>query len=126
MAYPILQPNDARTLLNMGRLYEALGNEAEARRYFESAVAADPTYVDPQLDLVRLDRAAGRSRQALDCTERVLGVEPDSGSAWLVKGVLLAGVYRELGRTRDAERARRRAKALSAPPLDPDAAEGQT
>ena len=139
----ILQPNDARTLLNVARLHEALSDEVQARQFLLRAAAADPGYADPQIDLAQLDRAAGLTREALERTDRVLGLRPGNGSAWLLRGILLAEgrswsdaagaleqavehlprspepyrwlavVYRELGRTADAERARQLAGALS-------------
>ena len=139
----VLQPNDARTLLNVARLHEARGDEAQARQFLLRAAAADPGYADPQIDLARLDRAAGRTREALERTDRVLGLQPGNGPAWLLRGILLAEerswsdaagaleqasehlprspepyrwlavVYRELDRAVDAERAQRLAGTLS-------------
>jgi tetratricopeptide (TPR) repeat protein len=139
-----LQPDDAPTLLNVGRLYAAQGDATRAREFLERALAADTAFAEPQVDLARLDRGLGRRPEAIRRLDRALALRPDLGEGWLLKGTLLAEtqrwgeaapaleeaarllpaspepeqqlaeVYRRLGRAAEAERAARRAAAKSA------------
>lgn len=139
-----LQPGDAPTLLNIGRLYATMGEGGRARGFLERSAAADPGYADPNLDLARLERSSGRPREALARAERALALRPDLGEAWLLKGILLAEAgewgasvpaleessrrlpsspepeswlaraYERLGRAAEAQRAKRRAAERAA------------
>jgi tetratricopeptide (TPR) repeat protein len=64
-----LHPNDAGTLANLGLIAQAQGRHAEARDYYERAMAADPTGSAADW--------AGRKLQEL-AAESPLGSSPDS------------------------------------------------
>ncbi|MEE9219621.1 MAG: tetratricopeptide repeat protein [Acidobacteriota bacterium] len=138
-----LQPNDAPTLMNLGRLHATLGNRDQARNFLERAIRADPTYAHPLLDLARLDLERGLVRDALEGAERAIALEPELGEAWLLRGAILAGLedwkasiaafetaarllpdspephlwlasaYAKLGRADDAKQARARARSVA-------------
>lgn len=73
----------------LGELYRALGQHAEAVEEYRKAVRTAPTFPDLRLRLAATLREAGRIAEGLSEVERVIAERPDLVSAHLQHGILL-------------------------------------
>ncbi len=85
-----LNPRDAETQNNLGRLLADEGRWADARPYFERAVALDPRFPIGHVNLGRTLVALGRFDEARPLYDRALVLDPNSPDAHYALGVLHA------------------------------------
>jgi tetratricopeptide (TPR) repeat protein len=71
-----LYPKYAAALFELGRLYETLSNNPEARKTYEQALAADPKYVRPLERLMMLAGLEGRSDEVAALSSRLIALDP--------------------------------------------------
>ncbi|MGE5492738.1 MAG: XrtA/PEP-CTERM system TPR-repeat protein PrsT [Actinomycetota bacterium] len=76
-----------------GRTLAAMGDAAGARKSFEQALAANPSYFPAIAGLARLDMAAGQPEEAKKRFERILSSDPRNSQALLA----LADLKRQAG-----------------------------
>jgi VWFA-related protein len=83
-----LFPGYAEAWYGLGKLRVQLHDPAAARRALESAVRADPKYVDPYLTLAALESASGNWKEVVRVTDLLLALnEIDYPQAWLLNAV---------------------------------------
>jgi tetratricopeptide (TPR) repeat protein len=109
-------PNNARTLLAIGRIHLQANRLAPAREALESAAKLDPDLAEAWNDLGGVESAAGNPREALRLYERALAVDPDLSYALVNAGAM----QEELKNAAEAEKLYRH--ALAADPQSGDAA----
>jgi TolB-like protein len=71
-----LAPDEAMTLHAEGNLARAETRFLEARRFYERAIAADPTYPDVREDLSELLSNTGQDAEALEAARTLIEMEP--------------------------------------------------
>ncbi len=98
------------TWFNLGNSYRRLGQDAEARRCYETSLSIKPRWPKPILALAELSAEAGDTENAIRYCEKALELNP-SVSAWFVKANILIGD----GRLSEAQ------KWLEQSPFDPTA-----
>jgi type IV pilus biogenesis/stability protein PilW len=88
-----LQCPDYRTpeaaLFNIGRVHAEQGDLAAASDAFQQAIAANPGYAPPYLELARMREAAGDLVGADEILRDALTRFPDNGSIFFTRGKLL-------------------------------------
>lgn len=67
----------AAALFELGRLYETLGNNTEARKTYEEAIAADPKFVRPLERLMMLAGLEGKSEEVATLSSRLIALDPN-------------------------------------------------
>ena len=82
------QPELAGPWINLGQVYEALGQPEEARRAFEQAIRANPGSCTAYNELGVLSRQAGDFDQAEASYRACLEIRPDFKDAYLNLGIL--------------------------------------
>jgi tetratricopeptide (TPR) repeat protein len=101
-------PKNGRALTNAGRELIARGRLAEARSYFERALAVSPQYAFLHLNLAVLESGEGRFPEALREADQAVQLAPDLALAHFHRGRALE----QLGRRPEAELSYRRALEL--------------
>ena len=69
-------PNYAAAWAGLGQVYQATQRIPEARKAYESAIAADDKFVHPYLSLARLANIEQKWQEAADLTDRALQLDP--------------------------------------------------
>jgi tetratricopeptide (TPR) repeat protein len=69
-----LNPQYTRTLLRQGQLYVKVRNWDEGLKYFDQAIAADPTFAPAYREKAELLYRAGRFEKAIESYEKYLGL----------------------------------------------------
>lgn len=87
-----------------------IGRAADAKRYVEEALAADPDNTALRILLVRCLIAADQERVALPVVDRLVAESPEWDYLYRLRAIVLTG----LGKSAEATRAARRAVALGA------------
>jgi tetratricopeptide (TPR) repeat protein len=93
-----INPNSADARYEMGEVYRKHQEPERAIAAFRQALALRPGFVEARLELAKALRQAGRKQEAL------AALEPVRNSDEAAVHFLLAQLYRDLGRTSDAER----------------------
>jgi spore maturation protein CgeB/Tfp pilus assembly protein PilF len=88
----------ASIYFNIGRCYKRLGENEEAIRHFEQALQIDPNYLQALKEMFALYMGNHDYRAALNCTEKMAKLQPNSAEVANDMGVLLY----TLGRAREA------------------------
>jgi tetratricopeptide (TPR) repeat protein len=79
-----LYPKYAAAWFELGRLYETMNNNTEARKAYEQAIAADPKYARPLERLMMLAGLEGKSDEVATLSSRLIGLDPNGFPvAWL-------------------------------------------
>ncbi|MEO6091518.1 MAG: aspartyl/asparaginyl beta-hydroxylase domain-containing protein [Novosphingobium sp.] len=94
------RPTDPEAANALGNLALSRGEPAEARRWFETALAADPGQPGLLFNFAAAARGEGDLHAAIQALDRALATDPSFVQAQFQKGVLVA----ELGESRDAAR----------------------
>ena len=102
----------------LGTARAQAGDAAKARASFEQALKLDPTFVDPQLNLARLDIGARQDESALARINAILKVNDKHIETLIEAGQFAA----QRGKTDEATRQLTRAADLSTAPGDTQAA----
>jgi tetratricopeptide (TPR) repeat protein len=89
---------DARLHNEAGVAYFSLGRVADAHEHYLAAIAADPTYDEPHVNLGVLYRRKGWYEKALAEYERALELRPTNATTWYNRAVALL----RLGRAEEA------------------------
>ncbi|HXV37081.1 MAG TPA: tetratricopeptide repeat protein [Myxococcota bacterium] len=103
---------NADVLYALGRVNFGMGNDAEARRYLEQAVALMPTHHDILRNLMRLDQREGRLAESVARVSAAIEAEPANAKLRTLSGV----VALMESRVDDAEKAFQ--KAIELDPTD--------
>ncbi len=74
-------PKFAAAWNDLGRIYAATHQNGQAERAFTNAIAADPGYVPPYLNLAQLQIQEGQYLNAADTAAKALGVRPSLAPA---------------------------------------------
>lgn len=111
-ATPTSAQDKARLATLVGRSHLALGKPDEARKSFESGVAADPDHAPARAGLITLQAAGGDLPGASAAVDELLAKSPNDAAALTLKGDL------ELAQGRRAEAREFFAKAAAADPQD--------
>ncbi len=93
-----LNPTVARGYVNLGNVYMRLRRHADAVQVFEAATRVEPWLSLAQGNLTGARRALRRTHEAIPAAERAVGSRPNH----LASRMLLAGLYAEAGRSREA------------------------
>lgn len=109
---------DYPTLYSLAVIYEADGELPNARRYVLAALQLDPQSVEANALLSKVLMKMGREREALAPLERAIAKDPHDP----VKRYTLARLYRQLGRTAEANRQFAEVQRLKAAKLEEDRA----
>ena len=72
------RPKSAELQTLLGRTLIGFGNAAEARTAFEAALAADPNYLAPEMELAQLDVADNRLDAAQQLLSKILASDPQN------------------------------------------------
>ena len=72
-----LYPKYAAAWFELGRLYETMNNNSEARNAYEQAMAADPKYLRPLERLMMLAGLEGKSDEVATLSSRLIALDPD-------------------------------------------------
>jgi tetratricopeptide (TPR) repeat protein len=72
-----LYPKYAAAWFELGRLYETMNNNTEARQAYEQAIAADPKYVRPLERLMMLAGLEGKSDEVAALSSRLVALDPN-------------------------------------------------
>ena len=72
-----LYPKYAAAMFELGRLYETLNQNPEARKTYEGALAADPKYVRPLERLMMLAGLEGKSDEVATLSSRLIALDPN-------------------------------------------------
>ncbi|MBI5499424.1 MAG: tetratricopeptide repeat protein [Deltaproteobacteria bacterium] len=91
-----------------GQIAASEGRKVEAKRYYEEAIDADPTFVEARVLVAGFQLDAGQLAPATENLEEARKVAP----SWLPVLVGLGNAYRGLGRYADAMTALREAERL--------------
>jgi tetratricopeptide (TPR) repeat protein len=89
---------DPKVLVNLGRVREQQGRPGDARRHFEAAIAADPSFGPAYVGLGDLFEAEGNLTEAAEQYAAAVRVRPD----WADAHADLARVLNRLGRPAEA------------------------
>jgi type IV pilus assembly protein PilF len=81
-------------LFNIGRVYSEQGDDASAAAFFQRAIAANPSYAPPYLELARIREASGDVAGADQVLRDALTRIPDNGSLFFARGKLLYRQHR--------------------------------
>ncbi len=111
-------PDNARALVALGRIYLGENREAEARQSLQRAVEVDPRLPAAWNELGGVEMQAGNAAEALRCYEHALSLAPDLGYVL----INAAQAHDKLGHAADSEKLYRR--LLSLEPNNGDAANG--
>ncbi len=103
-----LDPNDALAWYNKGNAFNDLKRHQEALASFDRALALDPNYRNAWYNKGTALWELKRYADAVAACDKALSIDPKFRIAWTNKAIML----RALGRTKEAEEAERRAKAL--------------
>ncbi len=103
-----LAPDCARYYLLRGRIHEALGNHAVAKRAYDESLEVDPGNVSGVLSLVRLLERDNEAEEALSLLTEALHQAPKEAELHLQRGRL----QEVLGRVDQAERSYQQALEL--------------
>lgn len=109
-------PNDYQTLYSLATIYEADDQLPAARRYVNSALQLDPQAVEANALLSKILMKQGKEAEALPPMQRAVAKDPNDP----VKRYTLARLYRQLGRTADANREFAEVQRLKAKQLEED------
>ena len=102
-------PSYAAAWAGLGQVYEAARRAPEARKAYESAIAADDRYVHPYIALARLATIEQKWQEAADLTDRALQLDPvDFPEGYFFNSV----AHYHLNNFDAAERSARRAQRL--------------
>ncbi len=94
--------------LNLGALYEALGDVARAEAAYETALKVNPDFIPVRFNLATLRNRQGRNEDAEQLLREILALMPEHGEGHYSLGLLLA----EMERFGDAASSLARAAAL--------------
>jgi len=85
---------------NHGGFLDAGGDYAGAKQYYRRALEADAFHLEARLNLSKLCRLTGEKKAALDHSDLLLKLFPDSAMAWLERGRALhwAGDFERAGK----------------------------
>ena len=111
-------PQDYQTLYSLAFIYEAGAELPAAHRYATAALKLDPQSIDANALLSKILMKQGREAEALPPLERAVARDPKDP----VKRYTLARLYRQLGRTADANREFAEVQRLKAAQLQEDRA----
>jgi cellulose synthase operon protein C len=111
------QPGQAPLVNLLGLAQRAAGAGAKAREAFEQASRLDAAFMEPRLNLARLDIAEGRVDAAVERLNAILRADDKHIDTLIEAGQLAAS----RGRTDDATRLLTRASDLSTAPTDRNA-----
>jgi tetratricopeptide (TPR) repeat protein len=100
--------NDASLMNRLGRVYFLQGSLTEAKRAFRQAAEWDPSDYTPRLELAKLALQRGEREEGLSQLKRAHALAPQQYRVLYS----LASVYRQLGRTADADRIQETIKQL--------------
>src|SRR5260370_22402659 len=84
-------PNSVAIHLGLPTLYHARGAPDQAQAHAAAALARDATNLQALHMLASVAVAAGRSDQAIELDEPIVGLWPQEAPAYFSKGMLLAG-----------------------------------
>jgi len=93
-------PNDEKTLLELGRMTAQRGDTQQARSYFERSIQVQPDNAEAKVELSKLlldEKDAARVKKLL---EEAVAEDPSN----MVAHYRLATIYRKAGRMEDAHR----------------------
>jgi len=93
-------PDSAVAQFNHGGFLDAGGDYAGAKQYYRRALEADAFHLEARLNLSKLCRLTGEKKAALDHSDLLLKLFPDSAMAWLERGRALhwAGDFERAGK----------------------------
>ena len=89
----ILRPNDNKTLLKIGNIYNLIGNEEKAIAFYELSVDADSEFADGWFNLGLGYAKAKRAKDSIKCFEKVISLTPDYPYSYYALGM----AYETLG-----------------------------
>jgi Flp pilus assembly protein TadD len=93
-------PQDAKADTRLGDIANRHGDPEQALRYYSSAVELEPGDAEANFGLAKALIAKNEQAKALPVLERAVQLEPTNAAAHF----RLSTLYRELGRTEDAQR----------------------
>ncbi len=111
-------PRDYATRYSLAVIYEAAAELATARRYVNAALQLEPQSIEGNALLSKILMKQGREAEALAPLARAVARDPKDP----VKRYTLARLYRQLGRTADANREFAEVQRLKAAQLQEDRA----
>ena len=106
-----MAPKDFRSHFNVGKLYGAMGDPARMEASFRAAIGHNGEFAVGRLYLAKALLDRGQLEEAEETALRGLDLGPDPDMAPLGHFVL-ADIYNRQGRTAEAEREVRRARAI--------------
>jgi tetratricopeptide (TPR) repeat protein len=107
-----LNPSDAVAEYELGQIFQAEQNSAQAAEHFEKAVALDPNFAEALVALAKMKSEAKQYTAAIPLLERATRLQPASEPAHY--SLMMA--YRNAGRMEDAQREKAVLDKLSRPP----------
>jgi chemotaxis protein methyltransferase CheR len=110
-------PGDAAAYHQVARLHANGGRLPEAQQWAERALARDPLLAEAHYTLALINHEQGGLEAAISRLKKVLFLQPD----FIMAHISLADIYRQSGRSADANRHRTQAIRLASR-LAPDAA----
>jgi len=90
---------DARLQNEAGVAYYSLGRVADAHEHYVAAIAADPAYDEPHVNLGVIYRRKGWYEKALAEYDRALELRPTNATTWYNRAVALLRLGRAEGAT---------------------------
>ena len=105
-----LNPEDAESFYQLGRVHANVGQMEAARSFCEQAIEIDPLKAEVYYTLGLIHQESGDNKGAIECLKRSLFLEPDFALAH----VSLALLYRQLNQKEKSERHRRQTVDLVA------------
>jgi Tfp pilus assembly protein PilF len=81
-----MQPRHPKAHFGLGTSYAMMGKLGRAKQYYENAIAYDPEFLSPYINLANLYMTTGNSAEAKNLLKIVLSKNPG-----------LAGVHKNLG-----------------------------
>ncbi len=104
-----LDPGSAEAHASVGTALSLAGERDEAEQHFERAIALNPTLFEAYYFYARNAFASGRPERAVELYEAASRVRPEDYQSPL----LVAQIYDDLGRSKDAEASRRLGVAIA-------------
>lgn len=89
----IIKPDDAKTLLKIGDIYNLIGNEEKSIMYYEHSTKADADFADGWFKLGLAYAKAKQTKDSISCFEKVINLTPDYPYSYYALGM----AYETLG-----------------------------
>ena len=89
----IIKPDDEKTLLKIGNIYNLIGNEEKSIMYYEHSTKANSEFADGWFNLGLAYAKAKRTKDSISCFEKVINLTPDYPYSYYALGM----AYETLG-----------------------------